>query len=209
MRTSGSLRASKKAKGRDDLVSAALELFRRQGFEKTTVEEIAAAAGLSPSTCFRYFGSKEDLLFHDLNAHLAFMKERLVANLAHKGVWEAVVDAVIAVVTRFFSASAGLATERFETWLREPTLRQRFVVICLDWEAVIAEAVAASRKTRVADDPYARIVGTVASASTRCAIESASGRSGFAEDLRALLKGVGDGLSHEPRPKRPNRSRAS
>ncbi|MGH7804868.1 MAG: TetR family transcriptional regulator, partial [Candidatus Binatia bacterium] len=187
-------------------MSGALELFRRQGFEKTTVEEIAAAAGLSPSTFFRYFGSKEDLVFHDLNAHLAFMKERLEVALTQKRVWDAVVDAVIAVVTRFFSASAGHATERFEIWWKEPTLRQRFVVLCLDWEVVIADAVAASRKTRAADDAYSRIVGTVASASTRCAIEYASPRSGFVEDLRSLLEEVGDGLRHEPRPPRANRS---
>ena len=57
MRVPGELRAFKKTKTRDDLVRAALILFRRQGFEKTTVEEIALAARSSPRTFFRYFGS--------------------------------------------------------------------------------------------------------------------------------------------------------
>jgi len=200
----GTLWTVKKAQTREDLVRAALTLFRRQGFEKTTVEEIAAAARSSPRTFFRYFGSKEDLVFHDLPDHLAFMRGRLVESLARHDVWEAVVDAIIAVVARFLSAGADLATERFEAWLREPALRQRFAVLCLEWEATIADAVAASRKTRARADAYARTVGIVAVAGVRCAIES-PGRQSFVEDLRSLLDGIGDGLRHEPQPQRPKR----
>ena len=208
MRVPGELRASKKAKTRDDLVRAALILFRRHGFEKTTVEEIALAAHSSPRTFFRYFGSKEDLVFHDLSDHLAFMRERLVGALERQNEWDAVAEAVIAVVTQFFSANAGLASERFETWLREPTLRERFVVLCRDWETMIADAVAASRKTRAADDPYARIVGMVASASVRCVIESPR-RGRFVDDVRALLDALGSGLRDAPEPSKPKRRSAN
>ena len=195
----------KKARTRDDLVRAALRLFRRQGFEKTTVEEIAAAARCSPRTFFRYFGSKEDLVFHDLPDHLGFMRDRLVESLARGPVWDAVVDAITAVVTRFLSAGAELAGERFEAWLREPALRQRFAVLCLEFEAGIADAIAASRNTRADADSYARIVAIAGVASVRSAIESPS-RRGFVEQLKSLLDGIGDGLRHEPEPQRSNRA---
>lgn len=42
-----------------EIVDVALELFQRNGFEATTVETIAATAGCSPRTFYRYFGSKE------------------------------------------------------------------------------------------------------------------------------------------------------
>src|SRR3954466_14967676 len=47
------------------VVAAALELFATQGFEATSVEQIAQAAGVSRSTFFRQFGGKEDVVFAD------------------------------------------------------------------------------------------------------------------------------------------------
>ncbi|MDE3103623.1 MAG: TetR family transcriptional regulator [Acidobacteriota bacterium] len=47
---------------RDAIFQSAIELFARQGFDQTTVEEVAHAAGVSRRTFFRYFTSKDDLL---------------------------------------------------------------------------------------------------------------------------------------------------
>ncbi len=60
------------------LAAAAEKLFLAQGFEETTIEQIAQAAGVSRRTFFRYFESKEDVLA----AHAERFGERLYAALA-------------------------------------------------------------------------------------------------------------------------------
>ena len=59
------LRARKKAKTRASIQHEALKLFRERGYEATTVEHIAEASEISPSTFFRYFRAKEDLVLTD------------------------------------------------------------------------------------------------------------------------------------------------
>ncbi|SDJ95705.1 transcriptional regulator, TetR family [Actinopolyspora mzabensis] len=72
-------RAVKAARTRAGIESAALELFREQGFEATTVEQIARAADIAPRTFFRYFPSKDAVLFGDLGNELEYVREALNA----------------------------------------------------------------------------------------------------------------------------------
>jgi len=71
------LRERHTARTRDSIVGAALELFEQQGFEATTVDEIAAHADIAPRTFFRYFPTKEAVLF----ARAADDRERIAAAL--------------------------------------------------------------------------------------------------------------------------------
>lgn len=64
------LRERKKAQTRQEIVDAALALFEEKGFEETTIDDVAAAAQVSPRTVFRYFTSKEDLVFNGQDEEL-------------------------------------------------------------------------------------------------------------------------------------------
>jgi AcrR family transcriptional regulator len=60
-----SLRERKKQQTRAALQEHALRLFLTRGYEATTIEDIAEAAGVSPRTFFRYFATKEEVLIKD------------------------------------------------------------------------------------------------------------------------------------------------
>ena len=60
-----SLRERKKLKTREAIQREATRLFQKQGYEATTIEQIAAAVEISPSTFFNYFPSKEDVVLYD------------------------------------------------------------------------------------------------------------------------------------------------
>jgi AcrR family transcriptional regulator len=69
------LRERKKARTRDGIRRQALRLFREQGYHATTMEQIARAADVAPSTLFRYFPTKDDLArlsdYHALGPRVA------------------------------------------------------------------------------------------------------------------------------------------
>ena len=59
------LRERKKQKTREAIQREAMRLFQANGYEETTIEQIAAAVEISPSTFFNYFPSKEDVVLYD------------------------------------------------------------------------------------------------------------------------------------------------
>lgn len=73
---------------RGELSVIAQDLFVEQGYEETTVEQIAAAAGMSKRTFFRHFASKEDLVIGKYDLFGDRMAEALAARPADELVWE-------------------------------------------------------------------------------------------------------------------------
>ena len=59
------LRERKKLKTRESIQREAMRLFAKQGYEESTIEQIAAAVEISPSTFFNYFPTKEDVVLYD------------------------------------------------------------------------------------------------------------------------------------------------
>src|SRR6266700_1201079 len=90
------LRERKKARTRAAIRRHALRLFRQQGYQRTTVEQIAAAAEVSPSTFFRYFPTKEDVVLQDdMDTRMIEALERQPASLSPVAAFRGAVREVI------------------------------------------------------------------------------------------------------------------
>ncbi len=74
-----SLRDRHAAQTRQRIVDVAFALFTADGFDTTTIEQIASKADVSPRTFFRYFPTKEALLFHDFDQRLTTITERIIS----------------------------------------------------------------------------------------------------------------------------------
>ena len=83
------LREQKKKRTREALYEAALEQFEARGFKAVTVESIAEEVGVSPRTFFRYFDSKEAVLFCDWENDLAELEAYFLELPNDVGLWDA------------------------------------------------------------------------------------------------------------------------
>lgn len=133
-----------------ELEQAAFALFAAYGFEATTVDEIAAAAGIGRRTFFRYFPSKNDIPWGAFEAELDRMRVRLKACPAQVPLMEAIRVALIDF-NQVAPAQVPLHRRRMELILRVPTLLAHSTLRFAAWRAVIAEFVA-ERSGRRPDD---------------------------------------------------------
>jgi AcrR family transcriptional regulator len=90
-------RETQRRETKDRLQASALERFRRDGFAKTSVADIAADAGVTERTFFRYFSSKEAVLFKDYESRLEWFQ----AALAVRPVDEPILDSVLIATGSF------------------------------------------------------------------------------------------------------------
>jgi AcrR family transcriptional regulator len=85
----GGLRALARASVRTAIADRALQLFDEQGYDETTVDDIAAAMGISGRTFFRYFATKEDVVIGDLIIGGAALRDRVAALIVEQAPWHA------------------------------------------------------------------------------------------------------------------------
>jgi AcrR family transcriptional regulator len=116
------LRERKKERTREAIIDAALDLFERNGYDATTVEDIAAAADVSPRTFFRYFESKLDLIMARSTTHA---EKGIGPLLAARPADEHLLDAVRHVMRTELEEQLGdpLIVREFQVMLTTPSLR--------------------------------------------------------------------------------------
>jgi AcrR family transcriptional regulator len=154
MTSAGGLRERKKRKTRDAIQREAMRLFQEQGYEATTIDQIAAAVDISPSTFFNYFPAKEDVVTYDRYDPM------LLASLAAGPPDEPLSVAlrrVLRELSDVFDRDREMILARFRLGLEVPELRARV------WEEMeraqqLLCAICAARSGRDPDDFELRVV---------------------------------------------------
>jgi AcrR family transcriptional regulator len=149
------LRERKKARTRAAIREHALRLFREQGYAATTVEQIAEAAEVSPSTFFRYFPTKEDLVLQDDFDVLMF--EALERQPAGLSIIAALRRATAETLASISAGERARLNETAALTLSVPEIRARAIDEFARTIQAMTEAVA-KRAGRAPDDLAARTV---------------------------------------------------
>ncbi|PRX96197.1 TetR/AcrR family transcriptional regulator [Allonocardiopsis opalescens] len=150
------LRERKKARTRREIQRHALRLFRDEGYAATTVERIAAAAEVAPSTVFRYFPTKEDLValddYHGLGEAVAAGFARQPPELSALGALRAALRDAFAALS---PADRAARNERDVLIVAVPELWAANLGMVQDGLRAVG-ALVAERSGRTADDPAVR-----------------------------------------------------
>jgi mycofactocin system transcriptional regulator len=126
---------------RAELEHVAFDLFGRQGFERTTIDDIAAAAGIGRRTFFRYFPSKNDVAWGDFDKELSRMRARLKTVPRRTPLMDAIRVAIVDF-NRIDPDQVPWHRRRMDLILRTPALQAHSTLRYAAWREVIAEFVA-------------------------------------------------------------------
>lgn len=92
------LREKKAERSRQRIVVEAMRLFKGKGYEETTMEAIAEAADLSPSTLYRYYPTKDSIVLASFTANTAQFSDVFSSQVGELGVERALASAIFAVL---------------------------------------------------------------------------------------------------------------
>lgn len=126
------------ATSREAISHVGLELFVERGFDATTVDDIARAAGIGRRTFFRYFASKNDVPWGDFDGLLHGMRAHLATACSDVPLWPGLRDAVVEF-NHFPATEAPIHRRRMELILRVPALVAHSTLRYDAWRQVIAE----------------------------------------------------------------------
>ncbi len=163
---------------RRELEVIALRLFAEQGFEETTVDEIAGAVDISPRTFFRYFTSKEDLALAPLNQQLTAFLAAFSARPGDEAVTTALRRAAVGVLEACEAGADGFDVARFcdmhALLARSPALR----AVCPQHGTALLDELAGAVGARMGVDPVVdprpHLVASVVTTDGRVLYQSAT-----------------------------------
>ncbi|MDX3077540.1 TetR family transcriptional regulator [Streptomyces sp. MI02-7b] len=118
---------------RQELAASAMHLFASQGYEATTVDEIAAAAGVARRTFFRHFRSKEEAIFPDHDDTLVRVGQVLDSAEPHEHPLDTVCRGITEVL-RMYAEAPEVSVERYRLTREIPILREREIASVARYE---------------------------------------------------------------------------
>ncbi|MEU2789436.1 TetR family transcriptional regulator [Streptomyces sp. NPDC007100] len=185
------LRERKKIQTRRAIRRAAYRLFEEQGYDATPVDRIAEAADVSPSTVFRYFPTKEDIVLTD--AYAPVLAAGLRARPAGEPVVESMRHAAVGTLRRLAAEERTELVQRIRLVREVPAVRGRTAENTARDSAMIS-TVLAERTGRPADDLEVRVVAAALLAALQEALVRwvADGRR---DDLETLIGRTTDVLA--------------
>ena len=158
-------RAGSREHRRARIEQTALELFREHGFDLVTVEDVCAAAAVAPATFYRYFGTKEEVVFAYRDDFRAAMDRAIEAGA--RVAENARLPVVLEEFAAFLESQQDLLALRDQIVVGHPRLMQRTLWVQREIEGVLAAGLAQVRDSPQPSTAPARreSVGTAAGAS--------------------------------------------
>ena len=159
LRMPGTFHARKQDLVRDAIFDAAVDLFARHGFDETTLEDIAKAAGVSPRTLYRYFATRDELLAHRVMGY----GKKLVEVVKGCPVKLSPLDTVrhAAVEATAWNIAQPRTREIISISSSHPSVRQAHQSVIAEIQGRLTEAFAARSRNASKDDLRPRICASV------------------------------------------------
>jgi len=178
------LRARARDALRTEIAETAWSVFAERGFDDVTVNEVAAATGISRATFFRYFSSKEEAVFVALEALGADVAAALAERPAGEDAWAALRRAFDAA-TPSYAANPARSLARLNLTRQTPSLRAHELERHEQWQRQIGSVLAPRLGREIGDVGVEALVGAAIGA-----LDAATERWAHSEgklDLVALI----------------------
>jgi AcrR family transcriptional regulator len=186
------LRERKKAKTREAIRAAAYGLIRQQGYEATTVEQIAGRAEVSPSTVLRYFPTKEDIVLTD--EYDPLMLEELRARPAGESWTESVRYVMHKAIDAMMAGDPEVVRTRARLAAQVPAVRSRMVESMSETGRMLRAALA-ERHGLTPDGLEVRVYA-MALVGGLMEVNMCWAENGFQDDLRDMMDRALDVMEH-------------
>jgi mycofactocin system transcriptional regulator len=170
----GGRRGRPRATSRHELQGIALRLFADHGFENTTIEQVAAEAGVSERTFFRYFASKASVLWSEFETEVATIRVTLGSVADDVPMMDAIRGAVVAA-NHYHAGDVPEMRLRMHLIATEPALSFSAAEHYEAWERAVSEF-AGRRLGQPAESLYPLTVGRSVLAACRAAYDRWSAR---------------------------------
>ncbi|MET8768201.1 TetR family transcriptional regulator [Streptomyces sp. NPDC004658] len=186
------LRERKKIKTREAIRAATYALIREQGYDATTIDQIADRAEVSPSTVFRYFPTKEDIVLAD--EYDPLMLEELRARPAGEPWMDSVRHVMHQAVDAMMAEDPEVVRVRAHLAVQVPAVRSRMAESMSETGRLLRAALA-ERSGLAADSLEVRVYAT-ALVGGLMEVTMSWAENGFQDDFRALTDRALDVLEH-------------